>query len=154
MVKSSHNEILYLLHFLFKKREELISPFLDRNYELVGMTFKYERNQAAFNVVRERFITLWIDKHITQLIADDIPEHIRNRAMGLISEFILTSYSRIDHSKINHSIIETKLKALQILLDTEDLNEQKLNELRYSYEKDKALFERELRKFDAVSDGC
>lgn len=74
--------------------------------------------------------------------------------MGLISEFILTSYSRIDHSKINHSIIETKLKALQILLDTEDLNEQKLNELRYSYEKDKALFEREFRKFDAVSDGC
>ena len=113
------------------------------------MSFKYERNQAAFDLVRERFVTLWIDKHITKIIEDDIPEHVRNKAMDLLSEFMSTSNSELDDSKIKHSLLETKLKVLKTLLNAEDLNNQKLNELRYSYEKDKALFEREFLKYES-----
>lgn len=149
LVKRSHDDLLYILTLLFKKREELISPFLDKDYEWIGLSFKYERNQAAFDLVRERFVTLWIDKHITKIIEDDIPEHVRNKAMDLLSEFMSTSNSELDDSKIKHSLLETKLKVLKTLLNAEYLNNQKLNELRYSYEKDKALFEREFLKYES-----
>lgn len=148
LVKRSHDDLLYILTLLFKKREELTSPFLDKDYEWIGLSFKYERNQAAFDLVRERFVTLWIDKHITKIIEDDIPEHVRNKAMELLSEYMNTSNSELDDSKIKHSLLETKLKVLKSLLTVEELNHQKLNELRYSYEKDKALFEREFQRFE------
>ena len=152
IVKKSHDDLRYILTLLFKKRGELISPFLDKDYEWIGMSFKYERNQTAFDLVRECFFTLWIDKHITQIIEDDIPNHVRNKAMELLSEYIQTSNSKLDDSKIKHSILVTKLRVLRTLLNTEDENNKHLNELRYSYEKDKALFEREFRKYESEID--
>lgn len=148
IVKRSHDDLLYIFSLLSKKREELISPFLDKDFEWIGLSFKYERNQAAFDLVRERFVTLWIDKHITKIIEDDIPEHVRNKAMELLSEYMNTSKSELDDSMIKHSLLETKLKVLKSLLTVEDLNHQKLNELKYSYEKDKALFERKFQRFE------
>lgn len=148
IVKNTYDDLLYILTLFSKKREELVSPFLNKDYEWIGLSFKYERNQAAFDLVRERFITLWIDKHIIQIIEDDIPEQVRNKAMNLLFEYINTSKSGIDDSKIKHSLLETKLKVIQALLSTEDTNTKKLNELRFSYEKDKAIFEREFLKYE------
>ena len=108
LVKRSHDDLLYILTLLFTKSEELISPFLDKDYEWIGLSFKYERNQTAFDLVRECFVTLWIDKHITKITEDDIPEHVRNKAMDLLSEFMSTSNSELDDSKIKHSLLETK----------------------------------------------
>ena len=69
MVNKSHSDLLYLLMLLSKKREDLLSPFLDNSInEWIGLSFKYEGNQEAFNLVKERFVTLWIDSHITQII--------------------------------------------------------------------------------------
>lgn len=147
--KRSHNDLLYILTLFFKKRVELISPFLEKNYEWIGKSFKYERNQDAFDMVRECFLTIWIDKHITQIIEDDIPEHVRYKVMELLSEYMNTQNSELDDSKIKHSLLETKLKVLKTLLNADDLNNQKLNELRYSIEKDKALFEREFLKYES-----
>lgn len=94
-------------------------------------------------------MTLWIDNHITQIIEDDVPDNVRYKAMELFSEYMETSNSEFDDTNIKHSLLETKLKVIKELLKHEDLNSQKLNEFRYSYEKDKALFERMFRKFDS-----
>lgn len=59
MVNKSHSDLLYLLMLLSKKREDLLSPFLDNSLnEWIGLSFKYEGNQEAFNLVKERFVTL------------------------------------------------------------------------------------------------
>ncbi|HBJ76334.1 MAG TPA: hypothetical protein DDY68_00220 [Porphyromonadaceae bacterium] len=144
----SHNDLLYILGLLSKKREELISPFLNKDPEWIGLSFKYERNQSAFNVVKESFVTLWIDKHITQIIEDDMPDDVKNKAMELLSQYMSNSHSSWNDTEIKHSLLGTKLNILKELLKHEDVNSQKLNELRYSYEKDKALFEREFQKFE------
>ena len=150
MVNKSHSDLLYLLTLLSKKREDLLSPFLDNSInEWIGLSFKYEGNQEAFNLVKERFVTLWIDNHITQIVEDDVPDNVRYKAMELFSEYMETSNSEFDDTNIKHSLLETKLKVIKELLKHEDLNSQKLNEFRYSYEKDKALFERMFRKFDS-----
>ena len=49
-------------------------------------------------------------------------------------------------------VVKQRYKNLPFYIFSISLDD--FNELRYSYEKDKALFEREFRKFDAVSDGC
>lgn len=144
--KKSNDELLYIMNLLSKKREELISPFLCKDYKLIGQTFKYELNQAAFNLVRESFITLWIDKHIIQLMTDNIPAHVRKKAMILISSF--TPKSNLDDTEMKHSYLKKKLAILQEFLKYEDLKTQEINELRFSYDRDKALFERKFMKYE------
>ena len=147
--KKSNIEITYILYLLSRKREDRISPFLDNDYEWIGLSFKYEGNQAAFNLVRECYITLWLDKHIIQLFEDEISENVRNKVMALLSVFMETSESKFDDSMIKHTLLETRLNILKSILHTEDNMEQRLNELRYLYEKDKALFNRELKKYES-----
>ena len=116
MVNKSHSDLLYLLMLLSKKREDLLSPFLDNSInEWIGLSFKYEGNQEAFNLVKERFVTLWIDSHITQIIEDDVPDNIRYKAMELFSEYMETSISEFDDTNIKHSLLETKLKVITIV---------------------------------------
>lgn len=148
--KKSNNDLLYIINLLSKKREEFISSFLYKDYELIGLTFKYEFNQAAFDLVRERFITLWIDKHIIQIMNDNIPVHVKKKAIALISSFMNTSSSKLDDTEIKHFLLKKKLDILHEMLKYEDLNTQKINKLKFSYDKDKALFEREFIKYEKL----
>ncbi len=147
------DELLYVRGLLSKEREELVSTFLEKDPELIGLTFKYETNQAAFDLVRERFATLWLDKHIQKLLEDDVSPSTRSKAMALISDLMKSSGSELDDSQIKHSLLKTKSDVIRELLKHEDSNSQKLNELKFSYEKDKALFERKFRELDSQMAG-
>ena len=147
-VVKSHDDIRYLLEFLFKKREELISPFLNKEAEWIGKTFKYERNQAAFNLVRECFVTLWIDCHIVQIAKDDFPDHLREKTMELLSG-MATTFRSLDNPKTIYHLLERKLQIIKDLIEHDDKNSQKINELKCSYYKDKALFERKFEEYES-----
>lgn len=69
--------------------------------------------------------------------------------MALLSVLMETSESIFDDSMIKHTLLETRLNILKSILHTEDNMEQRLNELRYLYEKDKALFNREFKKYES-----
>ena len=140
--------MLFLLDLLSKKREELISPFLDKDPEVIGLSFKYERNQAGFDLVRIRYITLWIDKHFQILKKDDIPKPIKQKALSLFSDLIGLSSSQVDYTNIKYDLLLTKVRIIDELLHYEDANIEKRNKLIFSYEKDKALFEREFSKYE------
>ena len=139
---------MFLLTFLSKKREELLIPFLDKEAEWIGLSFKYERNQPAFNLVRDRFTTLWVDKHFQEFLSNEINDAIRQKGLLIFSELLNAKSSNIDDSKIKRALLATKLQILQELLKQEDMNISRLNELQYSYDKDKALFEREFSKYE------
>lgn len=146
--KKFNNGLLFLLDLLSKKREELISPFLDKDPEVIGLSFKYERNQAGFDLVRIRYITLWIDKHFQILKKDDIPKPIKQKALSLFSDLIGLSSSQVDYTNIKYDLLLTKVRIIDELLHYEDANIEKRNKLIFSYEKDKALFEREFSKYE------
>lgn len=146
--KKSNDELLYIINMFVKKREELITPFLEGHDELIGLTFKYERNQAAFDLVRDRFISLWIDQHFLQILNDDISESTRKKIMSLLVSYLKTNESALDDSDIMHSLLQKKIEILGKLISFEDNNTRKYNELKYSYERDKALFEREFKKYE------
>ena len=155
--RKSHNDIIYILNALFKKRVELIAPFLERINEWIALSFKYERNPSAFNIVRDRYVTLWIDTHFESLLNADLPESIRQKALSSISEIIeiinnpsksieLKSNS-YESSSIKHKLLLTKITIINDILNLEDHNTKKLDELRHSYQKDKRLLEREFKRF-------
>lgn len=146
--KKSNKDLLYVLSLLSKKREELVSPFLDKEPEWIGPTFKYERNQPAFDLVREKFFTLWIDTHFTQLMADNIAEDVRIKALGIFSELMNASKTDMDDSSIKHSMLSTKVSVIKELLRNENNLNKKYNEIKLAYERDKALFEREFQKYE------
>lgn len=147
--KKLNSETTYILGLLAKKREELISPFLDEDPQLIGRSFKYERNPAAFNLVRDCFFTLWVDRHIKQILEDDVSEQVRIKAMGLISELMNTFKSPLDDSTLKHELLKSQLRVIEDLLQREDTSQQNLNKLICSYERDKALFEREFLKYES-----
>lgn len=147
-VVKSHDDIRYLLDFLFKKREELISPFLNKDAEWISKTFKYERNQAAFNLVRECFVTLWIDGHIVQIANDDFPDHLRKKTTELLSG-MATTFQGLEDIKTIHCLLERKHQIQKYLLKYDDYKTKSFNELKYSYDMDKALFERKFEKYES-----
>lgn len=148
--KKLNNDLVYILGLLSKKREELISPFLAKEPEWIELSFKYEieRNQAAFDLVREAFITLWIDKHFPTILTDEIPDNVKRKALRVVSNLIDARKTEMDDSSIIHSLLSTKLSVIKELLRNEDSINAKFNKLRVSYIRDKALFEREFRKND------
>jgi hypothetical protein len=132
-----------------KKREELVTSFLDKHVDIIGLTFKYETNQAAFDLVRDRFKSLWIDQHFLQILNDDISETTRKKIMSLLVNYLETNESTLNDSDIIHSLLQKKIEILGELISFEDNNIRKYNELKFSYERDKALFERELKKYES-----
>lgn len=147
MSKKSNDDVVFLLNFFFKKREELLLPFLEKNAELIGKTFRYEGNQPAFDLVRSGFYTLWIDKHIQQISSKDFPDSLVSKALSLISAYIGRK-SIVNNPDIAHILLNEKMLIINQWLEIENRNMEKWNAIKYSYEKDKALIEREFRKYE------
>ena len=71
-----------------RKREDLVSLFIEQDVELLRKTFEYEKSPVAFSLVRDQFITQWIDEHFEQIIDDDISDEVRKSAVKVCSQLI------------------------------------------------------------------
>lgn len=137
-----------ILGLLRGRREELLSLFLEKDSELVGLSFKYEGSQAAFNLVRDYFYARWIDGHITSVMNGDMPDEAKRKALSLISELAGEKCSQQDDPAINHYLLRQRMRGLVGLLSIEDVAAIKRSEVEYSYDKEKALFEREFKRYE------
>ena len=72
--KKSNSELEYSLDLLKRKREDLVSLFIEQDVELLRKTFEYEKSPAAFSLVRSQFITQRINEHFEQITDDDISD--------------------------------------------------------------------------------
>lgn len=130
-------------------RVALLSLFLEKDSELVGLSFKYEGNQAAFNLVRDYFYARWISSSITNVMNGDMPDEVKRKALSLISELAGEKCSQQDDPAINHYLLQQRMRGLVKLLSIEDIAAIRRGEVEYSYDKEKALFEREFKKYEA-----
>ena len=146
--KRSYDDILFILAFLSKKRVDLISPFLDKSVEWIGPTFKYERNQPAFNLVREKFRTLWVDSHFQEFLNEDVNDDVKHNCLKIMSYLLYDEKATLGDAKFTHELLSNKIMILSELLTSEDIRTANLNEFKFSYDKDKALFEREFAKYE------
>jgi hypothetical protein len=146
-LRKSKDDTSYVLNFLFKKREELLLPFLNKDYKWIGLSFKYERNPAAFNLVREYYKTLWIDTHLLDILSNPKFDIVKLKILYNLLELIENKTFKLQNTQIAHTLLTSKLEVIGELLKHGD--NKRFNELKFSYEKDKALFEREFSKYSA-----
>ena len=104
-VKSSHPDLLK------RKREDLVSLFIEQDVELLRKTFEYEKSPVAFSLVRSQFITQWINEHFEQITDDDISDEVRKSAVKVCSQLISEDKDKDSGiAEFKQAILKEKLK--------------------------------------------
>lgn len=151
MQKKSKEYLVAALNFMQKGRVQLYTPFLEHDsLTIVGPSFRYENIQAAFDLVRDQYFTLWLDSLFNKLNEN---KEYDSKCRKIILSAIEKLYEIILETKksaptIELSLIRTKEEAIHSLLTKASDMNKKLNLLKYSYIKDKKLFERKLREYE------
>lgn len=146
--KKSNSELEYSLDLLKRKREDLVSLFIEQDVELLRKTFEYEKSPAAFSLVRSQFITQWINEHFEQITDDDIPDEVRKNAVKVCSQLISEDKDKDSGiAEFKQAIVKEKLKVIQEFIATADRQNHNFEKLKLIKNKENALFEREFEKY-------
>ncbi len=151
--KKQANIVDATTHFIEKlfsdMRGELFAPFIgDGNKKWLRLSMKYEGRKAAFDLVVDKFITWWIGRHFEKLFEDDVPQSVRLKAKGVLSELMDAERSELDDTQIRQKLLKEKEEVLKKLLDREDSMENKLEDVRYLNEVHQRQFEKELKMYE------
>ena len=146
--KKSNSELEYSLDLLKRKREDLVSLFIEQDVELLRKTFEYEKSPVAFSLVRSQFITQWINEHFEQITDDDISDEVRKSAVKVCSQLISEDKDKDSGiAEFKQAIVKGKLKVIQEFIATADRQNHNLEKLKLIKNKENALFEREFEKY-------
>lgn len=149
MQKLSHNDLINLLEFFSKGRQEIVAPFTMKDYEWRELTFKYERNQEAFNIVRARHFAMWLDSQFIALQKVEVSDKAKEKAVRLLGSMLDSKVSDIDSSLLKHHLLIKKMQIIQEFFNFEEKAFHNKIKLLATYYEDKALFEREFKKYEA-----
>ncbi|MCS4534505.1 hypothetical protein [Neisseria montereyensis] len=143
-----NNDLISLLNILHSARMQLVSRTCSENFDLFGSFFRFENNSELIDLLIECEFILWINKHIE--IASEqnfIKNHIFIDALlKLMQKKIIGIELNPQLSGLYLSILKEKQLLLQSLIDIGIKDEINYQRLKYSLDKDKALFEREYKR--------
>ena len=146
--KKSNSELEYCLDLLKRKREDFVSLFIEKDVELLRKTFEYEKSPVAFSLVRDQFITQWIDEHFEQIIDDDISDEVRKSAVKVCSQLISEDKNKDSGiAEFKQAITKEKLKVIQEFITVADKASRNFEKLKLIKSRENALFEREFDKY-------
>ncbi len=145
--KKSNNELEYSLDLLKRKREDLVSLFIEQDVELLRKTFEYEKSPVAFDFVRSQFITQWIDEHFEQIADDDVSDDVKRNAVKVCSQLISEDKDcNSDIAEFKQTITKDKLATLKEFIATADNANRNLEKVKLIMSRDKRLYERKLEE--------
>ncbi len=151
----SNNVLIALLEVFREARLALISRTSSEEPDLFKNFFEFEGNIEILKLVIEKEGTLWIDKHFEIFDTKDILKSDYSsvekfkKAMLRLLEYQTKktrSGSRAKEKEFCLSLLSEKIDILNQLIEISDVSEQGYRRLVYSYQRDKALFEREFRR--------
>ena len=129
--KKSNSELEYSLDLLKRKREDLVSLFIEQDVELLRKTFEYEKSPATFDFVRSQFITQWINEHFEQITDDDISDEVRKSAVKVCSQLISEDKDKDSGiAEFKQAIVKEKLKVIQEFIATADRQNHNFEKLK------------------------
>jgi len=136
-------------------REKLINDVISRNrYDIYKWLFQHEKNQHGQRLVFEKYFIEWINSQLEEAfaISNAFGCQMVKRLSPLIEEKAsLEKESAVVIKGLVPQLLSEKVKILKNFMYVEDLNESRLNELRFMLEKDNALFNRYLEEMDGSS---
>jgi hypothetical protein len=151
----SNDSLLALLEVFREARLSLVSRTSSEDPDLFKNFFEFEGNIEILKLVIEKECMLWIDKHFEIFDTKDIlKSEYSNVDKFKESMLTLLEYQAEKGKAQNNlakkdfylSLISEKNRILNELIQISDVNEQSYQRLVYSYQRDKALFDREFRK--------
>ena len=149
--QNERNELIDVLKTLKEARKKLLIDFLNRDPLIFVPIFKYENNPTAMNIAIENYFISWINYHFhiwKKYINCKASKEIFLKTMDVFLCKYLGGAKKDKFSNLGfiNDLLERKRRLLQKLLDAEDKDTFNFNTLIMEYEKDKALFQRQINK--------
>lgn len=155
------DELIFNLTILAEGRKKLIADFIGENPEIYTPIFKYENSSYQMKLSKEKYFLSWVDYH--WIIADKHfgvekknQESIRNSFykvfLQLLKLFGLSSTGK-EMSEFFEHLLKERIVSLESINKKGDNINKKFEALTYNYERDKALFEREINRMKGYVNG-
>ncbi len=150
-IHNEKNELIDILKILKEGRKKLLEDFLNRDPLIFIPIFKYENSPTAMNIAIENYFISWINYHFhiwKKYINSKTSKEIFLKTMDAFfcKYFGEAKKNKFPNPEFISDLIEKKRRLLQKLLDAEDKDTFNFNTLIMEYEKDKALFQRQISK--------
>ena len=144
------NEFIDVLKTLKQTRKKLLIDFLNQDPLIFIPIFKYENRPTAMNIAIENYFISWINYHFhigKKYINSKASKEIFLKTMDVFFCKYLggAKKDKFPNPEFINDLLERKRRLLQKLLYTEDKDDFNFNTLIMEYEKDKALFQRQIK---------
>lgn len=146
-----NSDDLKVLLAIFKKaRKSLVNDFKSENIEIYEAMFRYEGNEKLMRISIDRYFMSWFDFHFS--IFDKLPNAISSDSLlKKFTEQMLILVRKTEQSMQNDNqlfseLLREKNEILGALLSVGNKADTNYKKLIYIYQKDNALFNRELLK--------
>ena len=144
------DDLIRALSVLRQGRLVMVQDFIAKNPTIYRAAFRYENKPAALQISIDSYVIGWINRH-WNLLDEMYPQ--RSATFDELFTDIgarLIRLCQIDGSKdvpqcsreLFFSLLENKSAVLNSMLEMSDRVDEKQSELRFSYERDNALFQR------------
>lgn len=155
-MKNSQCNVL-ALRVLKENRRILIEQFTRESAVVFSPMFEYENIDEQMKLAVEKHFIGWLNSHwdtfysfsgeIPKVQIDEV-EHqfaiIFSRLLQKFNDFIHENSNEIDGSLFSE-LIQEKINIIKEIIKFGEKSEGNLNKLRYAYQKDKTIFERQMR---------
>jgi len=145
---------IILLNLLKKMRFRLINDFLEYNTDIYKSMFEHENDSELTKLSIEKYFISWLESHFiyfeeyckTENISEKNILELRNTISDLILKYLkYTDNSKSEYSNFSYQIITELKKELQNLINFGIQDNKNYNKLLFLIEKDKKLFDRQLK---------
>ena len=143
------NTLIDILTILKKGRKKLLYDFINEKTDIFEAMFKYEDDEQLMSLVIDKYFTEYINYHFELLKEIQNNHNLEINFSKVMLEFInhfdnLNKNSRYSE-KLYYKILQDKKNILEELISIGCSDREKFNQLKYIYQKDKRLFDREIK---------
>ena len=143
------SKLLDILSIFQQAREKLTTDFVSENLEIYTAMFEYEKDNGLMNLSIEKYFTSYLDYHF-ELIKDfdNIDEEFSKAMLVFLKSFDMkiTDTSLSSGTDLFTDLVNEKQRILNEMISIGNIDNSKYNKLSYFYQKDKAIFDREIDK--------
>lgn len=138
------------LCILKSARAKLVSDFKSKKQDIYLPMFKYENFPVLMNLALDSYFTSWINHHFRLLdeCSDFKQENVFFQTVRMLAKKILSCIVEIDdyNKGFVSKLLISKIDLLDKIIKTGEKDDEKYKALLMEYEKDKALFNREINQ--------
>jgi hypothetical protein len=152
-------ETFAALQVLKQGRAEMVQDFLDHKPEIYAPSFKYEDSPALLSLAREKYFMTWLSSH-WQLFSHEATffTNKQKETEAIFATVFLKllgkwSIVKTDHARqlnLGIRLIEDMQNTLNEFIKAGDNSDVMRNKLEVELEKNRVLFDREIRKLSEI----